>query len=51
MKVRPCALSPSKLLGMPGLALEGCDACRIMVKSGVETGGGGRHFLLPLGYS
>jgi hypothetical protein len=51
MKVHPCALSPSKLLGMPGLTLEGCDACRGVVTSGVETGGGGEHFLPPLGYS
>jgi hypothetical protein len=27
-KACPCALSPSKWLGMPGLTLEGCDACR-----------------------
>jgi hypothetical protein len=31
----PCALSLSKLLGMPGLTLEGCDTFR-----GVVTGGG-----------
>jgi hypothetical protein len=40
-KVHPCALSPSKLLGIPGLTLEGCDACRVVVTSGGETGGGG----------
>jgi hypothetical protein len=40
-KARPCALSPSKLLGTPSLTLEGCDACRVVVASGGGTGGGG----------
>jgi hypothetical protein len=39
--VRPCALSPSKLLGMPGLTLEGCDVFRGVVTGGGEAGGGG----------
>jgi hypothetical protein len=42
--VHPCALSPSKLLGAPGLTLEGCDAFRGVVTGG-ETGGGGATFL------
>jgi hypothetical protein len=42
--VRPCTLSPSKLLGMPGLTLEGCDTCRGVITSGVKTGGGGDAF-------
>jgi hypothetical protein len=37
----PCALSLSKLLGMPGLTLEGCDAFRGVVTGGSEAGGGG----------
>jgi hypothetical protein len=44
MKVPPCALSPSGLLGMPSFTLEGCDACRVVVTSGGETGGGGDAF-------
>jgi hypothetical protein len=48
-KVRPCALSPSKWLGMPGVTLEGCDACRGVVTYGGHTRGG-RHFLPPPGY-
>jgi hypothetical protein len=38
---RPCALSWSKLLRMPGLTLEGCDAFRGVVTGGGEAGGGG----------
>jgi hypothetical protein len=38
---RPCALSLSKLLGTPGLTLEGCDAFRGVVTGGGEAGGGG----------
>jgi hypothetical protein len=49
--VRPCALSLSKLLETPSLTLEGCNACRRVVTSGVETGGGGATLLPPLGYS
>jgi hypothetical protein len=41
----PCALSPSKLLGAPGLTLEGCDAFRGVVTGGCEAGGGGATFL------
>jgi hypothetical protein len=41
----PCALSPSKLLGTPGLTLEGCDTFRGVVTGGGETGGGGATFL------
>jgi hypothetical protein len=37
----PCALSPSKLLGTPGLTLEGCNAFRGVVTGGGEAGGGG----------
>jgi hypothetical protein len=37
----PCALSPSKLLGTPGLTLEGCDTFRGVVTGGGEAGGGG----------
>jgi hypothetical protein len=37
-KVHPCALSLSKLHGMPSLSLEGCNACRVVVTSGGETG-------------
>jgi hypothetical protein len=37
----PCALSPSKLLGVPGLTLEGCDAFRRVVTGGSDAGGGG----------
>jgi hypothetical protein len=44
-KACPCALSPSKLLGMPGLTLEGCNAYRGVVTNGGETGGGGATFL------
>jgi hypothetical protein len=40
-KACPCTLSPSKLLGTPSLTLEGCDACRRVVTSGGDTGGGG----------
>jgi hypothetical protein len=40
----PYALSPSKLLGVPSLTLEGCDASRGVVTGG-ETGGGGAMFL------
>jgi hypothetical protein len=40
-KVHPCALSLSKLLGMPSLTLEGCDTCRGVVTSCSETEGGG----------
>jgi hypothetical protein len=30
---------------MPGLTLEGCDACRVVVTNGGETGGRGATFL------
>jgi hypothetical protein len=42
---RPCALSPSKLLGAPRLTLELCDAFRGVVTGGSEAGGGGVTFL------
>jgi hypothetical protein len=42
---RPCALSPSKLLGTPSLTLEGCDSFRGVVTGGSEAGGGGAMFL------
>jgi hypothetical protein len=38
-------LSPSMLLGMPSLTLEGCNACRVVVTSGGGTGGGGAMLL------
>jgi hypothetical protein len=44
-KARPCALSPSKLLGTPGLTLEGCDSCRGVVTSCSEMGGGGTPYI------
>jgi hypothetical protein len=37
----PYALSPSKLLGMPSLTLEGCDTFRGVVTGGSEARGGG----------
>jgi hypothetical protein len=37
----PCALSLSKLLGAPGLTLEGCNTFREVVTGGGEAGGGG----------
>jgi hypothetical protein len=37
---RPCALSLLKLLGTPGLTLEGCDTLRGGVTGGGEAGGG-----------
>jgi hypothetical protein len=37
---RPCALSPSKLLGVPGLTLEGCDTFRGVITGGCEAKGG-----------
>jgi hypothetical protein len=44
--VHPCTLSPPKLLGMPSLTLEGCDAFRGVVTGGGEAGGcGARCFL------
>jgi hypothetical protein len=45
--VHPCTLSPSKLLGTPSLTPEGCNACRGVITSGVETRGG-MTLLLPL---
>jgi hypothetical protein len=41
----PCALSPSNLLGAPGLSLEECDAFRGVVTGSGEVGGGGATFL------
>jgi hypothetical protein len=41
----PCALSPLKLLGAPGLTLEGCDTFKGVVTGGGEAGGGGATFL------
>jgi hypothetical protein len=38
---RPCALSPSKLLGAPRLTLEGCDTFIRVVTGGGEAGEGG----------
>jgi hypothetical protein len=37
----PCTLSPLKLLGTPGLTLEGCDTFRGVVTGGSEAGGCG----------
>jgi hypothetical protein len=42
---RPCALSPSKLLGAPRLTLEECDTFRGVVTGGGEARGGGATFL------
>jgi hypothetical protein len=41
----PCALSLSKLLGVPRITLEGCDAFRGVVTGGGEAGGRGATFL------
>jgi hypothetical protein len=41
----PCALSPSRLLGVPRLTLEGCDAFRGVVIGGGEARGGGAIFV------
>jgi hypothetical protein len=41
----PCALSLSKLLGVPRLTLEECATFRGVVTGGSEAGGGGVTFL------
>jgi hypothetical protein len=41
LSAHPCALSPSKLLGMPSITLEGCNAFREVVTGCGESGGGG----------
>jgi hypothetical protein len=43
--MHPCTLSLLKLLGAPGLTLEGCNAFRGVVAGGGEAGGGGATFL------